>query len=112
MNMKKLIGGSIFLGLIVATPLAFAQTSTPGVFPPDAVVFGRTYEEWSAKWWQWNFSILVSSNPTFDTTGEHCDVQQSRPVFFLAGIATGEPVTRQCTVPSEKPLFFPLINAE
>jgi hypothetical protein len=112
MNRKKLIGTSILLGLIVAVPRAFAQTSNPGVFPPDAVVFGKTYGEWSAKRWQWNFSRPIPSNPTFDTTGQHCHVQQSRPVFFLAGIATGVPVTRECTVPSEKPLFFPIINAE
>ena len=66
-------------------------------------------------WWQWDFSIPVPSNPTFDTTGHNCQVQQfqdSIPVFFLAGIATGEPVTRTCTVPSDTPLFFPIINAE
>ena len=112
MNMKQLLGVSLILGLIGVVPLTFAQPSTPGVFPPDAVVFGKTYEEWSAAWWRWNFSIPVPSNPTFDTTGQHCHVQQSRPVFFLAGIATGVPVTRECTVPSEKPLFFPIINAE
>ena len=33
-------------------------------------------------------------------------------MFFLAGIATGAPVTRECTVPSDTPLFFPIINAE
>jgi hypothetical protein len=75
-------------------------------------VFGKTYAEWSAAWWQWNFSIPVPSNPTFDITGQHCRVQQSRPVFFLAGIATGGSVTRECTVPSETPLFFPIINVE
>jgi hypothetical protein len=97
----------IVLGLMVpATSLAQV------VVPPDVVVFGKTYEEWSAVWWQWNFPIPVPSNPTFDTTGQHCGVRQSRPVFFLAGIATGEPVTRECTVPSDTPLFLPLINAE
>ena len=33
-------------------------------------------------------------------------------MFFLAGIATGAPVTRECTVPSDTPLFFPIINVE
>jgi hypothetical protein len=60
----------IVLGLMVAAT-SFAQV----VFPPDALVFEKTYEEWSADWWQWNFSIPVPSNPTFDTTGQHCGVQ-------------------------------------
>jgi hypothetical protein len=110
-SVRAVVG--ILLGLAIApVPIAFAENPNPGVFPPDEVVFGRTYGEWSAEWWQWNFSIPVPSNPTFDTTGQHCVIQQSRPVFFLAGIATGVPVTRACTVPSNTPLFFPLINVE
>ncbi len=116
---KAVMGGILLVGLtlLVATPLltiaphGWAQGSS-GVFPPNAIVFGKTYGEWSAEWWQWDFSIRVPSNPTFDSTGRNCDVQQSPPVFFLAGIATGEPVTRECTVPSDTPLFFPIINAE
>src|SRR5207245_2293718 len=102
----------IIFGLMVPTTMRFAQAGdnqNPGVFPPDALVFGKTYGEWSAEWWQWNFSIPVPSNPTFDTTGQHCQVQQSRPVFFLAGTATGDVTRRECTVPSDTPLFFPLI---
>jgi hypothetical protein len=105
----------IIFGLWVPTSMLFAQAGdnqNPGVFPPDAIVFGKTYGEWSAEWWQWNFSIPVPNNPTFDTAGQHCGVQQSRPVFFLAGIGSPVAVTRKCTVRSETPLFFPLINAE
>jgi hypothetical protein len=96
----------------VAPTTSFAQSFT--IIAPDTAndQTGMTYGGWSAVWWQWDFSIPVPSNPTFDTTGQNCQVQQSRPVFFLAGSATGESVTRTCPVPSDTPLFFPIINAE
>lgn len=47
-----------------------------------------------------------------DTTGAHCAVGQSGKVWFLAG-TFGNPtsVTRNCTVPAGKALFFPVVNA-
>jgi hypothetical protein len=54
----------------------------------------------------------ASDNPTLDTTGENCLNRQSGLVYFLAGQGTFEPVTRSCTIPFGKILFFPLINAE
>jgi hypothetical protein len=105
----------IVLALVVPTTMRAAHASSDpasGVFPPDSIVFGMTYGEWSAVWWQWAFSIPVPTNPTYDTTGQNCGVKQSQPVFFLAGSATGAPVTRACTVPSTTPLFFPMTNVE
>jgi len=29
----------------------------PGVLPPNSHAFGMTYNEWSAKWWQWAVNI-------------------------------------------------------
>ena len=56
---------------------------------------------------------LHGHQPVLDMTGANCGVgQSSGPVFFLAGAATTEPVTRTCTVPAGKVLFFPIINAE
>jgi len=113
---------SIVVVVLLVLPLAAPATTlaqapsdaSTGVFPPDAIVFGQTYGQWSAAWWQWNFSIPVSSNPSYDTTGQNCRVRQTQPVFFLAGDANFSPagVTRACSVPSQTPLFFPLINVE
>lgn len=66
----------------------------------------------TARWWQWDLAIPLPINPSFDTTGENCDVQQPDRVFFLAGSATFEPVTRACTVPAGRPILLPLINVE
>jgi hypothetical protein len=57
-------GIMILFGLMVLTTMRFAQAGdnqNPAVFPPDALVFGKTYGEWSAVWWQWDFSIPVPS---------------------------------------------------
>lgn len=46
----------------------------------------------------------------FDTTGANCAAGQSGKVWFLAGVFGGS-VTRTCTVPAGKALFFPVLNA-
>jgi hypothetical protein len=53
----------------------------------------------------------VPSNPLLDVTGDRANKGQNYDVFFLAGTIGGEPVVRECQVP-QKPLFFPVINAE
>jgi hypothetical protein len=73
---------------------------------------GASLSESTATWWQWNLAIPVPANPSFDVTGTNCHVRQSGGVFFLAGSATFEPVTRTCALPSKTPILFPLINVE
>src|SRR5947209_20498630 len=68
-----------------------------------------TYSELSAEWWQWLLGIPANMNPNLDTTGEFCDVDQSGPVWFLAG-AFGGKFERACTLPAGKRLFFPVLN--
>lgn len=94
---------------------AWAGNPNPGVIPPNAKAYGMTYGQWSAKWWQWAFSLSLEDNPFFDESGS-CDNGangQSGPVWFLTGVinASGTAV-RTCTVPAGKALFFPIINAE
>jgi hypothetical protein len=74
------------------------------------VAFGRTYSDWAAAWQQWAQSISVSVHPLFDN-GD-CNTQQSGPVFFLGGSFKSATVTRTCTVPAGKALFFPVVNFE
>jgi hypothetical protein len=72
-------------------------------------VYGKTYGEWSAAWWQWAASFPSDMNPLTDETGEFCDLGQSGPVWFLAGTLGGE-AERSCTIPAGKALFYPLVN--
>ncbi|CAN98535.1 hypothetical protein sce8365 [Sorangium cellulosum So ce56] len=70
----------------------------------------RPYRDLSAQWWQWATSIPTPDNPLTDTTGENCMVGQRGDVWFLAGAAFGGEVTRSCTVPENKKIFFPIVN--
>jgi hypothetical protein len=113
--------GAIFVITIViaminslsATLLIQAQETTGSanvvVFPADSKPYGLTYGEWTAKWWQWAFSMPESLNPLVDDTGRNCANNQAEPVWFLAGTGGGA-VTRECTIPSDKGILVPIIN--
>lgn len=93
--------------------VASAQTKGPFVSPTGGAanpkVYGKTYGEWSAAWWQWVGSLPSDMNPIADTTGDLCDVGQAGPVWFLAGTSGGL-AERTCTIPAGKAIFYPLIN--
>ena len=83
--------GLAFL-MIVCADLAWAGSASPKVF-------GKTYGEWAAKWWQWALAGPAGENAVQDTTGEFCDANQPKgKVWFLAGTFGGT-VTRTCTIP-------------
>lgn len=93
--------------------IATAQAKSPFVSQTGVAanpkVYGKTYGEWSAAWWQWAGSIPSDTNPIADTTGEFCDLGQSGPVWFLAGTFGGT-AERTCTIPAGKAIFYPMIN--
>jgi hypothetical protein len=104
------------IGNLSEIPSIHAQQSTEnigvgGVYPPNSTPYGLTYGEWTAKWWQWVYSMPETVNPTFDNTGVKCANNQTGPVWFLAGTFGGA-VTRQCTIPSDKAILMPIINVE
>ena len=82
---------------------------------PEERHYGGSYSDWAAAWWRWVYETAPTDDcgePVRDTTGELCDLGQDpgSEVFFLAG-TYGSTVTRtECTVPSDKALFFPLIT--
>ena len=72
--------------------------------------FGRSWEEWATKWWQWFLSMPIDNNPAYDITGEKANVNQPYPnVWFLAG-TTGGTAERTITVPVGKAILVPIIN--
>jgi hypothetical protein len=100
------VGGLIAAGITIAPARA-----ADAIIPVNENAYGNTYGEWSAEWWQWVLSIPAAHSPIADTTGKDCAQQQSGPVFYLAGTSGGGAVTRSCTVPAGKALFFPILNA-
>jgi hypothetical protein len=55
------------------------------VFQPDSKPYGLTYGDWTARWWQWAYSIPKDTNPAYDDTGKYCAEGQYGPVWFLTG---------------------------
>src|SRR6266700_1791762 len=98
--------------LLQVTPALAEQNPNPGVVTTTSYPFGKNYGEWSHAWWLWEYSIPAPNNPVLDTTGANCDVGQSGQVWFLAGSFTSGTITRTCTVPHGKALFFPIFNSE
>jgi hypothetical protein len=49
------------------------------VFSTDSKPYNLTYGEWTARWWQWAYSIPKNINPSYDDTGKHCSEGQSGP---------------------------------
>jgi hypothetical protein len=117
--MKSRLLFSLALILSLAAPQVFAgdkddkDHGNPRIVPPHQRYEGKTYEQWSARWWQWAFSMEVYENPLFDTTGELAANGQTGDVWFLCGVFIGNgSAERTITVPQGKALFFPIMNNE
>lgn len=80
-------------------------------FAPPSKPYGRTFDEWAAKWMKWLLSIPKIDNPAADLTGKNSAQDQNGPVWFLAGTYGGS-VTRHCTIPIKKAIFFPVVAKE
>lgn len=117
-NLKKLYGAVAAIAVAVTTvATSFAATGhsyTTGpaeVVTPNDSVFGMTYGDWGAAWWQWVQSIPAPDNPILDQAGDKCaQGQESGPVFFLVGTWGYSDAVRNCTIPGDKYLFFPILN--
>jgi hypothetical protein len=100
----------------LSMPVSREGASAQIVHPPESKPYGISLGEWGAIWWQWVFSIPVSTNPLSGSGSVDCSYKQSNHehsehVWFLAGSFIG-PVSRTCNVPSGVSLLFPLINVE
>jgi hypothetical protein len=104
--------------IVTGSPMTAGAHGSSAVVPVDQSAFGHSYGEWSARWWQWSYSLPTSHHPLFDTAS--CRAGQSGKVWFLGGTFTliqqGNTVVgqaeRTCDVPDGKALFFPILNAE
>jgi hypothetical protein len=95
------------LGSLASPGVSNVQAATQSV--ELGPYYGASYGEWSARWWQWAFSIPAAVNPLLDPSGGNCGQRQYDDVWFLAGNFGGTTV-RSCTIPFGKPIFFPVIN--
>ena len=100
----------LFIVLAIVPIVQGGGNPNPAVLPLNSHSHGNTYGEWSARWWQWLLSIPEAANPNLDTTGANCAEGQVGQVWFLAGSFDSTPVTRDCTIPTGRALFFPILN--
>src|SRR5262245_61681927 len=114
MNLRPLfIFGFIGLILQFSAGHALATQADPESlsYQTGSKPYGTSYEDWTAKWWQWLVSIPTPENPAMDKLGEHCGVGQNGSVWFLAG-TTGGKNERTCTIPSGVAILIPPLNSE
>jgi hypothetical protein len=96
-----------------SSPPNFTNSTSNGVelFTTDFSSYGLTYGEWTARWWQWAYSIPIDVHPAYDDSGKNCAEGQSGPVWFLAGTYE-HPAERYCTIPAGKAILLPILNSE
>jgi hypothetical protein len=111
MKRAHLLAALALIAVLVLSGPAAAKNANPGVTPPHAKAFGKSYEDWSVAWWNWAISLPVTGHPLFDKTGENCDVGQQGKVWFLGGVfGFSGAAERTCTIPTGKAIFFPILN--
>jgi hypothetical protein len=102
------------IGLTVALVLGGVSdtSATPGSSWPRAPTIDRVpVGVWTAEWWNWVAFFPASETPLLGEGAVDCSLGQNPGrVWFLAGTPGGE-VVRECTIPEDTYLFFPLINA-
>ena len=93
--------------------MSAAPADSPPVYAPHSTVRGETLAQWSADWWKWAYSMPVSQNALFDTTGAQAFRGDVGKAFFLAGVIdVSGTATRNIELPSGTPVFFPVVNFE
>lgn len=104
-----LVGVTAFLVALGLTPVR--SHADVVILPPHSIIEGRSIGEYTADAWRWIFSFSSPGDPLTDPTGAAANRDQSGPVFFVAGTAGGGAV-RTFTVPADRYLLIPLLNAE
>ena len=107
MNTKKMT--HIFLPYLLAFAGITCTLGSSSVATAEELNFQTygTYADFSARWWQWAFSLPAENHPI---SGGDCAQGQVDDAWFLAGTFSS-PAVRDCTVPAGKRLFFPIINS-
>lgn len=103
---------TLLSGALLLASVANADNRIIPPSPVNALPEHKSYEEWSAAWWQWVMTVPSKMNPVTQHGNQvDCSIFQNpfSPVFFLTG-DSGFTDTRSCTVPFGKPIFFPVVN--
>jgi hypothetical protein len=100
---------SVVLALVVAAPMALGQVEQGAATPAQG-------GDLAAAQWQWALEKPIPKNPLLGSYsgGPKCAgtplSNTAGATWFLTGTLDGSPVTRTCTVPAGKNLFFPVLD--
>jgi hypothetical protein len=83
-------------------PYIYSITSSP---------YGIPYQQWTAKFWQWLYSLPTVQHPRENYTPEKCVNGQQGPVWFLDAPLSGKE-ERTCTIPTGKSILAAVLNGE
>ncbi|HEX4120924.1 MAG TPA: hypothetical protein VH619_09930 [Verrucomicrobiae bacterium] len=102
-GLKSALAGLLLMGIA-------ASASPAEVLPPSSLPYGYSYEEWSAKYWQWT---LGQSTNHYETLGDPgvCSGPASRVRFPGPSVIGGDAIhveTNHITIADGTPLFFPV----
>ncbi len=104
-GLKSALTGLMLLGIAASSSAGPAPAE---VLPPSSLPYGYSYQEWSAKFWQWTLGQSTKHLESLGETGI-CDGPASRVRFLGPSLIGGDAihvVTNHITVPRETPLFF------
>lgn len=96
------LAGLMLLGV------AFRSSAGETVIPPSDLPYGLSYEEWSAKWWQWYMGLETNHIENVGNP-EICSGPGSR-VRFLYGAPATTTATRHVIIGPDISLFFPILG--
>ncbi len=88
--------------------LGLAASSALGqVLPPSSLPYGLSYQEWSAKWWQFFYGQSTNNMQPLGSP-DICEGPASR-VLFLNGAPTSTTETKHATILADTPLFLAIL---
>ncbi len=108
MQMTNQLAKLYLVGLTAVASAMTACDADPLMYQ-DSPARRAAYEHAATGWTRWALEQNWSSGPVLDPDGSQCGSEQSDKLWYLAG-TTGGAVERECTIPSNRRLFFPLIN--
>ena len=92
--------------LIFSSTNLFLVYAQDMLYTIDSQSYGKSYNYWTQKWWEWNLLFPKSLHPNVNFTSDKCGygIDPNRPVVFLpqAFLDSDPTFDRTCTIPSGK----------
>jgi hypothetical protein len=105
----------IMLNLLSIGFYSVYGASNPGMFLKGSMPYGVPYEEWLARWWEWNLQIPTQKHPISNASITKCPVGESvggsGAVSFLTQKLQGKSAY-SCIIPAQHAILVPIGTGE